>query len=130
MAKKEIIGGEITWNGSRVPLSWAVRTGDLVFVSGMVAMDDNGMPSFEGDIAEQTRLALDFMQKIVRQAGCSMEDIAKVSVFLKNRADFPAYNAVYAEYFPDAPPARFTVCTDFMDENCLVELDATVYSPK
>jgi 2-iminobutanoate/2-iminopropanoate deaminase len=129
MPDKEIIGGRVTWGDMVVPLSWAVRAGDTIYVSGMVAMKDN-QPCFDGDIAVQTRLAMTFMRGILEEAECTFQDIVKVSVFLKNRSDFAGFNSTYAEYFPDEPPARFTICTGFMHEDCLIEFDATAYSPR
>ncbi|WNC73624.1 RidA family protein [Thalassotalea psychrophila] len=130
MSEKQIIGGEITWKGHTVPISWAVKAGDFVFVSGMVSITKDLVPQFEGDITEQTRNSLEFMKDILAQADCTLSDAVKVQVFLKNVEDFPAFNAEYAKHFPEMPPARFTIKTGFMDEACLVELDCTAYKPQ
>jgi len=127
---KEIIGGEVRFGGRAVPLSWAVRAGDFVFVSGIVACDDNGILSLGGDIGEQTQLALRFIQKRLMEADCDLGDVAKVSVFLKNPDDFESFNEVYAGFFPEQPPARITVTGGFVVEGALVEIEVTAYKPR
>jgi reactive intermediate/imine deaminase len=127
---KEVVSGPVEFGGSVLPLSMAVRAGDFVYVSGMVAVDADGVPDFSGDIAQQTRLSLRAIEKQLIEAGCSMTDVVKALIYLKTRKDFPAFNAAYGEFFPEFPPARTAVCTDFMAEDVLVEIDVVAYRPK
>lgn len=127
---KEIIGGPVEFGGATLPLSMAVRAGDFVYVSGMVACDANGIPDLTGDIDQQTRLSLRAIEKHLIDAGCAMADVVKAVIFIKTREDFPAFNATYAEFFPEGPPARTTVCTEFVADGVLVEIDIVAYRPQ
>ena len=85
------------------PFSAAVRTGSLLFLSGQVGMRDGKVG--EG-IEEQTRIALENIRDVLAQAGCTLEDVVKVTVFLTDMSLWPAMNEVYREFFPSDPPAR------------------------
>ena len=85
------------------PFSAAVRTGDLLFVSGQVGIRDGET----GDgIEEQTRFTMENIRDVLAQAGASLTDVVKVTVFLTDMSVWPAMNEVYREYFPQDPPAR------------------------
>lgn len=90
------------------PFSAAVRAGEpdgpgLLFVSGQVGIRE-GKP---GDgIEEQTRFTLENIRDVLAQAGATLEDVVKVTVFLTDMSLWPALNNVYREYFPNDPPAR------------------------
>ena len=85
------------------PFSAAVRTGNLLFVSGQVGRRDGRV----GDgIEEQTRFTLENVRDMLAQAGCSLADVVKVTVFLTDMSLWPKMNEVYREYFPEDPPAR------------------------
>jgi 2-iminobutanoate/2-iminopropanoate deaminase len=85
------------------PFSAAVRTGNLLFVSGQVGM--RGGKVGQG-IEEQTRFTLENMRDVLAQAGCGLSDVVKVTVFLSDMSLWPKMNEVYREYFPTDPPAR------------------------
>jgi len=85
------------------PFSAAVRTGNLLFVSGQVGQ--RGGRVGEG-IEEQTRFTLENVKDVLAQAGCSLDDVVKVTVFLTDMSLWPKMNEVYREYFPKEPPAR------------------------
>ena len=85
------------------PFSAAVRTGNLLFLSGQVGMRDGKVG--EG-IEEQTRFTLENIRDVLAQAGCTLDDVVKVTVFLKDMSLWPAMNEVYREYFSKDPPAR------------------------
>ena len=85
------------------PFSAAVRTGSLLFASGQVGMRDGKI----GDgIEEQTRFTLENIRDVLAQAGASLEDVVKVTVFITDMSLWPKMNEVYAQYFPKDPPAR------------------------
>jgi 2-iminobutanoate/2-iminopropanoate deaminase len=85
------------------PFSAAVRTGNLLFVSGQVGIRE-GRP---GDgIEEQTRFTMENMQDVLERAGATLEDVVKVTVFLSDMSLWPAMNEVYRQFFPNDPPAR------------------------
>jgi 2-iminobutanoate/2-iminopropanoate deaminase len=88
------------------PYSQAVRVGDLVFTAGQLGLVP-GTKAFAGtDIETQTRQALLNLQAILRAAGSCLEHAVKVTVFLDDISEFPLMNGIYAEFFPEAPPAR------------------------
>ena len=88
------------------PYSHAISTGQLVFVSGQVPLDPATKQLVEGDIGGQTRRVLENVQAILAAAGTSLAQVVKTTVFLADISDFAAMNAVYAEFFPQEPPAR------------------------
>ena len=125
--KKEIVGGPLIINGRQLSLSRAVRAGDLVFLTGQVPLKD-GAPMTTGSIEEQTRLVIELIQKTLNEAGCELDDVVKSMVWLKHREDFPGFDKVYGEYFPDGPPARSALISDFLID-IRVELECIAYKP-
>jgi len=125
--KKQIIGGPLVIDGRRLSLSKAVRAGDLVFLTGQIPMR-NGAPLTTGSIEEQTRSCLDAIGDTLREAGCDLTDVVKSMIWLKNRDDFPGFNSVYGEYFPDGPPARSALVSDFLVD-VKVEIECIAYKP-
>lgn len=113
-------------NGTTVPLTPAIRAGDFVFVSGQLGIDDKGVVVAD-DVAAQARQAMEHIRAILAQANVDLTRIVKVSVWLTDKADFPAFNAAYREFFPDRPPARSTVVSDLLIPGAKVEIDAVVY---
>ncbi len=127
MTQKQVIGGPLVIDGRELSLSRAIRAGDFVFVTGQVPMHD-GSPMTDGSIEEQTRACLDGLKEILDQAGCELSDVVKSMVWLKNREDFPGFNSVYAEYFPQQPPTRSALVSDFLID-ILVEIECIAYKP-
>jgi 2-iminobutanoate/2-iminopropanoate deaminase len=103
--RKQVIGGA---NAEGLPISLAVKFGDLVFVSGTVAFDDQDR-IVTGGIGPETRQTFRNIEKVLATAGCSLADILKVNVVLSDAGDFDAFNAVYKTIFPKNPPARVTM---------------------
>ncbi len=127
-SKKTVIGGPLEIGGRVLSLSRAIRAGDFVFLTGQVPMQ-NGAPMTTGTIEEQTRAALDDIKATLAEADCSLDDVVKAMVWLRDRADFPGFNGVYAEYFPSAPPARSAVVSDLLVD-VRVEVEVVAYSPQ
>ena len=125
---KEIIGDPLIINGRKLSLSKAVRAGDFVFLTGQVPMK-NGVVVTDGSIEEQTILVLDEIKSTLTEAGCELQDVVKSMVWLKNRDDFPGFNAIYGEYFPHEPPARSAIVSDFLVD-ILVEVEVVAYKPE
>jgi len=109
------------------PYSPVVESGDLVFTAGQVAHDGDGN-LVEGGTEEQTRRAIENVQTCLAAAGSTLADVLKVSAFLADLGDFPAFNAVYREYFSEPYPVRTTVGVNLPD-GILVELDAIARRP-
>lgn len=124
----ERIGVERTGaGGQNLPFSPAVRAGDFVFISGQVAMKENGEIE-PGGIEAQTRRTMDNVVAVLEKAGCTLEDVAKVNVWLDDTRDFWTFNKIYASYFPNGAPARSTVKSQLMVD-AKIEIDVVAYKP-
>ena len=105
------------------PYSQAVKTGNLLFVSGQIPIDP-ATGAFAGeDITSQTRQSLKNVQAILEAAGYSLADVVKATVLLADIADFAAMNAVYAEFFTANCPARAAVAVKDLPKGALVEIE-------
>lgn len=125
--KKEVIGGSLEINGRVLSLSRAIRAGDFVFLTGQIPMRD-GVPMTDGSIQEQTRAILDDITETLATADCTREDVVKAMVWLRDRADFPGFNAIYGEYFPMEPPTRSAIVSDLLVD-VKVEVEVVAYRP-
>jgi 2-iminobutanoate/2-iminopropanoate deaminase len=124
-----IIGGRYTLgDGSVLPLSKAVRAGDFVFLSGQLGLDEQGKLA-EG-IEAQTRHCLRHIRTLLEAAGTGPQAVVKATVWLTELADFPAFNRIYAEAFPEQPPARSTVCSALVLPGARVEIEVVAYAPQ
>ena len=110
-------------NGATVPLVPATRVGDLIFCSGALGVDAN-FKVVEGGIAAQTRQAIANLEAVLAQAGATLADVAKTTVWLTDLADFAAFNAAYTEAFGSHFPARSTVTSALAVPGALVEIEA------
>jgi 2-iminobutanoate/2-iminopropanoate deaminase len=95
-------------NVEGLPLSDAVRFGDLVFVSGMVAFDETGT-IVKGGIAAETEQTFKNIERVLAKAGSSLADVLKVNIILTDASDFDAFNLAYRALFPRSPPARISM---------------------
>ncbi|WP_245414674.1 RidA family protein [Aestuariivirga litoralis] len=127
MSSKQVIGGPLVIGGRKLSLSRAIRAGDFVFLTGQVPFRD-GQVMTTGTVEEQTRAVLDAITATLAEAGCQRSDVVKAMVWLRDRADFPGFNAVYGEYFPDEPPARSAVVSDLLVD-VRVEVEVVAYKP-
>src|SRR5579862_4675783 len=109
------------------PYSSGAKAGNTVYVSGMLALGEGGAVLHVGDAGAQTRHVLEAIKTTVEAAGGTMTDIAFNSIFLKDYADYTAMNAVYAEYFPGAKPARFCIKAELVKPDCLVEIASVAH---
>ena len=108
------------------PYSQAIRAGDLVFVAGQLGLKP-GDTAVEGDIATQTEQVLRNLAAILAEAGSSLENLVKTSVFLQDLGDFAAMNEVYARHVGDRPPARSTFEVAKLPSGALVEIEAVAH---
>ncbi len=105
------------------PYSQAIRSGNLLFVSGQIPLDPATGHIVEGDAAVQTARVLQNLSAILDAAGSSLGQVLKTTVYLKDLADFAMMNEVYARFFEDGPPARSTVEVARLPRNVSVEID-------
>ena len=110
------------------PYSPVVVADRFVFTAGQVALRADGT-LVDGGIEEQTRQVLDNVERCLAAAGCSMDDVVKVTAFLSDLGDFDGYNRVDAERFAAPSPARSTVGVRLAD-GLLVEIEAVASLPQ
>lgn len=126
-----------------VPISLAVRAGDYVFVSGLAdhffrpeectfdasgELISDGSGGGLGTIEEQTRGTLTKIQEVLARAGCSLEDVVDMIVWLREPKDFVGFNEVYKEFFKTAKPAR-AVLRNAMMFTTRIEIKVIAYKP-
>jgi reactive intermediate/imine deaminase len=107
---------------ARVPISPAIKAGDMVYTSGMLGVDASGR-LVAGGIEAQTRQVLENLKAALEAAGSSLSRTVKATVFITDRRLFGGMNEVYRQYFPADPPARSTVECALMLEGALVEIE-------
>lgn len=105
------------------PYSQAIQVGNLVYTSGQIPIDPATGTFVEGGIKEQTRQSLSNVRAILGEAGLSMANVVKTTVFLADMADFADMNAVYAEFFAEPYPARSAVAVKSLPKGALVEIE-------
>lgn len=106
------------------PYSQAIQVGNTLYLAGQIAIDPATNEVTPGTIEEETRLVLTNLQAVVEAAGFSMSDVVSTSVFMADLNEFPQMNAVYAEFFPEAPPARATVQVARLPRDVKIEISA------
>ena len=106
------------------PYSQAIRKGDTLYLSGQLGIVPSTGELISPDVAEQTTQALANMKAVLAQAGASVEDVCKVTVFLTDMADFQTVNDVYARTFTANPPARSCVAVAALPKGGRVEVEA------
>lgn len=109
------------------PFSFGAKAGNTVYVSGTLAMGEGGTILYPGDAGAQTRHVLESIKTTLEAAGATMADVAFNNIFLKDWADYAAMNAVYAEYFPGAKPARYCIVCGLVKPECLVEIASVAH---
>jgi 2-iminobutanoate/2-iminopropanoate deaminase len=107
------------------PYSTAIQTEQFVFCSGQTGIDPATNELVGEDVESQTRQVLANLQNVIEASGSSLELVVKTTVFLRDMADFPKMNAIYAEFFPANPPARSTIAVAGLPKNAQVEIEAT-----
>ena len=105
------------------PYSQAIQVGNLIYTSGQIPIDPETGVFVEGGIKEQTRQSLTNVQAILQEAGLTMSDVVKTTVFMADMGDFAEMNAVYAEFFTAPYPARSAIAVKTLPKGALVEIE-------
>ena len=109
------------------PYSQAVRVGDTVYLSGQIPLDPQTMELVEGDIGARARRVFDNLAAVMEEAGGSLSDIVKLTIYLVDLEQFGQVNEVMAEYF-DAPfPSRATVAVAALPKGAPIEVEAVAH---
>ncbi len=110
--------------GAIGPYSQAIRTGNLLFVSGQIPIDPRSGELVRSGIADETKKVLENLQAILEEAGGSLNDIVKTTIFIKDMNQFAAINEVYGSFFKQPYPARATVEVSRLPKDVNVEIEA------
>ena len=105
------------------PYSHAIGCGDLVFLSGQVPLVPETGLIAQGGIVEQTRQMMSNIRAVLEASGLTFENVVKTTVFMTDLKDFTTFNEIYAEYFPQDPPARSCVQVAALPKGALVECE-------
>lgn len=104
------------------PYNQAVQFGNMLFVSGQIAIDPKTGELYTGDIQTETRLVMENLQAILTEAGMDFSNVLKSSIFLMDMGQFAQVNEVYGSYFSENPPARETVQVAGLPKGVKVEI--------
>ncbi|HEY2805975.1 MAG TPA: Rid family detoxifying hydrolase [Gemmatimonadales bacterium] len=106
-----------------LPFTPAIKVGTTIYAAGQVGIPPGGRELVAGGITEQTRQALENLDRVFQAAGTRLANSVKCTVFLADIADFQAMNTVYATFFPNDPPARSTVAVSGLAFGAKVEIE-------
>jgi 2-iminobutanoate/2-iminopropanoate deaminase len=119
-----------SWMKSPNPYSYAIKSGDTVFLSGLVSRRAQDNQPIPGDVAAQTKVIMDSAGELLAAAGLTHANIVSSRVFLTDGATFEQMNGTYRSYFPTAPPARATVISGLAGSQYSVEITLVASSSK
>ena len=108
------------------PYSHATIINNTLYVSGQLPLDPETMKFVSEDVAEQAKQSIENAKAIIEEAGATLEQVARVGIFITNMADFAKINEVYASYFSDHKPARACVEVSKLPLGAQVEMEFTV----
>jgi len=106
------------------PYSQAIQAGSFLFLSGQIPLDPTSGELVKGDIREQARSVLENLKGVLESQNLGMEDVVKVTIFMKDMGNFSQVNEVYGTYFPSFPPARSTVEVARLPKDVDIEIEA------
>jgi 2-iminobutanoate/2-iminopropanoate deaminase len=106
------------------PYSQAVKAGGFVFASGQIPLDPETGELVTGGIEAEVRQAIGNLKTVLEGSGAGLQTIVKTTLFIAHMEDFPKINKVYAELFPDGPPARSCVEVSALPRGAQVEVEA------
>ena len=109
------------------PYSQAVKVGGLLFMSGQIPVNPSNGAIVSEDIQEQAKQSLENLKAVITEAGGSLSDIVKTTIFAVNINDFQAVNKIYAGYFDNNPPARSFVAVKELPKGAKIEIEAIAY---
>ncbi|HEX8790692.1 MAG TPA: RidA family protein [Polyangiaceae bacterium] len=113
--------------GAIGPYSQAVKSGDLLFLSGQIPLDPATGQLVTGDITAQTRRVMDNLRAVLGAAGCSFADVVRTTIYLVDLGHFTAVNEAYGSYFEAPYPARATVQVAALPRGAQVEVDVIAH---
>ena len=109
------------------PYSHAIHAGPFVFCSGQTPIDPAIANLVAGDIEAQTKQVFENIKAVLAAAGCTLQDVAKSTVYLKDMGDFAKMNAIYEAAFAPHKPARTTIQAAKLPRDCIVEIEVIAH---
>ncbi len=106
------------------PYSQAVKVGNYIHTSGQIPIDPRTKEIVSGGIRQQTEQVLENLRLVLKAAGATLDNVVKTTVYLKDMADFPSFNDIYARFFTKTLPARSTVEVAALPRGALLEIEA------
>lgn len=110
------------------PYSQGIQAGNLLFISGQIAIRQSSGKLITGTIEEETNQVMQNLAEVLKAAGLGFGHVVKSTIFLKDMNNFPKVNAIYGQYFPEAPPARETVEVSRLPKDVNVEISCIAVS--
>ncbi|MAZ57763.1 MAG: hypothetical protein CMD73_04390 [Gammaproteobacteria bacterium] len=107
--------------------SQGIRAGNFIFISGQIPLDPSTMEIVSDDFTRQVDQVLINLKAVANEASCSLDDIVKITVYLKNLEDFQSVNTAMSKMFTEPYPARAAVEVSRLPKDVLVEMDAIIY---
>ncbi len=105
------------------PYSQAIRSGNVIYLSGQIPLDPTTGNLVQGDFSAQARRVFDNLRAVLRAAGADFHNVVRATVYLTDLGNFQALNAIYGEYFGDHKPARSTVGAAQLPRGAALEID-------
>jgi len=111
------------------PYNQAVIVGDAVYISGTIAMDLQSKQLVKAHIKEETKLVMEYIEAILKEAGCTFDNVVKTTIFLNDMNNFVHVNEVYSSYFKKDFPARATIQAQRLpkDANVEISMEAKIF---
>jgi enamine deaminase RidA (YjgF/YER057c/UK114 family) len=127
---ERIVVNPSEWPSSPNPYSYAIKTGNTMFLAGLISRNGKDNTPIKGDMAAQTKTVMENAGVVLKAGGMSFADVVSSRVYISDPSAFQAMNGVYRTYFPTDPPARATVKADLASPDYIVEITMTaVKSP-
>lgn len=104
------------------PYSQAIWAGDILYISGQIAIDRESDSMVTDEIKNETHQVMKNLNEILKEAGLSFDNVVKSSIFVKDMGNFQKINEVYGSYFTSIPPARETVEVSALPKGVNVEI--------
>ena len=104
------------------PYSQAIQAGNMLFISGQIAIQKSSGNILNSDIQVETKQVMENISHILKAAGMNFSNVVKSSIFLKDMNNFPKVNEIYGQYFQQQPPARETVEVSRLPKDVNVEI--------
>lgn len=111
------------------PYSQGVQAGNMLFISGQIAIRQSSGKLITGTIEEETNQVMQNLAEVLKAAGLGFGHVVKSTIFLKDMNNFPKVNAIYGQYFPEEPPARETVEVSRLPKDVNVEISCIAVGP-